>query len=113
MLTPITVTLYHPEEELQHIEFDINSINSVEDDYLQDKLEQTEMGETDATIASVQLGKTLYEICTTCNRSKLYLFESELDEEGNAETVDAYNISSELKRLCDWYSLVLSLIQQS
>lgn len=77
--------------------------NPSDDEYMRDNIEID--GESDYLLATAVRGKRMIEISTTCCSYNIYLFTSNIDENGDADTVDVENISHKLDELRSYEGL--------
>lgn len=106
----IKIVLFIPEEELKNMELYRSEDSMLSVDELQAICDSVESTQNDVVFAAATCGSTKFEICTTSNRHNLYLIESKLLPDFNYETVEVTNISSEIERLRNHWSLIDRLL---
>ena len=92
------INIYVDDNDIQN-KFFINRLDDIDEDYYQERCDEVEMSIHDIDIAIIQKEKTRYCIFTSSNLWNVYLSKEQLNENGDWETIDMNNLTSDID---DW-----------
>lgn len=94
----MNLTIYVTDEQVENC-FNICRPDCIDDDKYQERCDSLDMCELDIDIALIRKGNTQYTLFTSGNLWNVYLSKDQLNQNGDWETIDMNNMTSDID---DW-----------